>query len=129
MTRDGVALIPLQSAIRNPQSSNCVSRHAGLNLALSTFDGVEHARRLLLVGRDGGRVLALDLREHRVRVTRVGLVPVEALEVALEPPVLEDLAAARVNLVAELARVFEEHAFEQRVRDGRRAQPLPDLAL
>src|SRR5689334_19810738 len=93
----------------SPITFVCVSRHAGLSLALSTFDGVEHARRLLLVGRDGGGVLLLDGREHRVGVARVGPVPVEALEVALEPAILEDLAVARVNLVAELARVFEEH--------------------
>src|SRR5215204_3694208 len=105
----------LTSNFRPLTSDLCVflSRHAGLRLALSTFDGVEHARRLLLVGRDGGRVLALDLGQRRVRVLRVGPVPGEALEVALEPSVLKDLAVARVNLVAELARVFEEHAFEE----------------
>src|ERR1044071_10517034 len=86
------------SLITHHFSLFCVSRHAGLKLALSTLDGVEDARRLLLVGRDGGGVLALDRGERGVRVLRIGPVPVEALEVALEPAVFEDLAVARVNL-------------------------------
>src|SRR5947209_9904365 len=71
-----------------------LSRHAGLKLALSTLDGVHDARGLLLVGGDGGDVLALDRRQRGVRVVGVGLVPVEAREILLEPLVPEDLAVA-----------------------------------
>src|SRR5437763_2493596 len=106
-----------------------LSRHAGLTLALSTLDGVHDARGLLLVGGDGRDVLALDRRERGVRVVRVGLVPVEALEVFLEPLVSEDLAMARVDFLPELARVFEEHAFEKSLRYRLLAQRLFELVL
>src|SRR3712207_8135786 len=39
------------------------------------------------------------------------------------------LFRSRVNLVAELARVFEEHPFQERLGDRRRAQGLLDLVL
>src|SRR5437588_10491628 len=108
-----VSFIPPYPSLSPQPSSLLLSRHAGLRLALSTLDGVHDARRLLLVGGDGVGVLALDRRERGVRVVRVGLVPVEAGEVLLEPLVFEDAAVARVDFVAQLARVFEEHAFEQ----------------
>src|SRR3989440_3620723 len=106
-----------------------VSRHAGLKLALSTLDGVHDARGLLLVGGDGRDVLALDRRERGVCVVRVGLVPVEAGEVFLKPLVSEDLAVARVDFLPELARVFEEHAFEKSLRYRLHAQRVFQLAL
>src|ERR1043165_3466269 len=99
------------SFILPPSSLLFLSRHAGLKVALSTLDGVHDARRLLLVGGDGGDVLALDRRQRGVRVAGVRLVPVEAREVFLKPAVFEDLPVARVDFVPELSRVFAEPAF------------------
>src|SRR6185369_8946891 len=95
-----------------------------IGLALSTLDGTHRRYRAFFVGGNGGDVFLFHVGQGRVGEVWIGLVPVETREVFLKPRLLEYFTVTRVDFLAHLARVFEEQTFQQRARDGRRAQFL-----
>ena len=100
-----------------------------LRWVLSTLYRTHRRYGALFVRRNCGDVLLFNLAQQRVTKIRIGLVPVEAREILLQPWLLEYLAVPRVDLLAHLARVFDEQTIEQRARDRLRAQLLVKLVL
>src|SRR5829696_3763560 len=92
----------------------------GTGVALSTLYGVVDAVGLAFVGENGRRVVSLDGAQGRIRVLRIGLIPIEAGEVVAKHLLLENHAVTRVYLVAQLSRILAKHSLKktQRQRFG-----------
>src|SRR6185369_8376875 len=103
------------------------SREAGV--ALSTLYRTHRRYGALFVRRNRGDVFPFYVRQRRVSKIRIRLVPIEARKVLLQPRLFKYFTVTRVNLLAHLARVFEEQTVEQRARDRLSAQLLVNLVL